>query len=78
MADRPETPDPSVPPPAEVIHMPEPSYLPVVMAIGITLALIGLIITPVITGIGLIIVVVALVRWIGQARAQMAELPLEH
>jgi len=58
--------------------MPEPSYLPVVLAIGITLALIGLIITPVITGIGLIIVVVALVRWIGQARAQMAELPLEH
>ena len=67
-----------MPPPAEVIHMPEPSYLPVVLAIGITLALIGLIITPVITGIGLIIVVVALVRWIGQARAQMAELPLEH
>jgi len=78
VADRLETPDPSVPPPAEVTHMPEPSYLPVVMAIGITLALIGLIITPVITGIGLIIVVVALVRWIGQARAQMAELPLEH
>jgi len=26
----------------------------------------------------LIIVVVAMVRWIGQARAEMAELPLEH
>jgi hypothetical protein len=78
VANRLESPDPAVPPPGEAIHLPEPSYLPAVLALGLTIALVGLILTFVITAIGAIIVAVALFRWIGQARTEMSELPLEH
>ena len=73
-----QTPDAHVPPPAEAIHMPEPSYLPVILAFGVLVLLVGLILTWIISAIGLIIFLVALVRWIGQARAETRELPLEH
>jgi hypothetical protein len=71
-------PDPSVPPPAEVIHLPEPSYLPIVLTLGIALALVGVLLGLVVSIIGLVIAFVALVRWIRAAREEMAELPLEH
>jgi len=79
MADRQlESHDPTVPPPAEAIHMPGPSYMPVTLAFGLTMTLVGLIVWWPISVIGLVIVVVAFFRWLGQARADMAELPLEH
>jgi hypothetical protein len=65
------------PPPSEEVHLPEPSYLPALTALGITLAVTGVILTPVLVGIGLVIAVVAIVRWIRQTREEMAELPLE-
>jgi hypothetical protein len=65
-------------PPSEEVHLPEPSYLPALTALGITLALVGVILTWIITGIGVVIAVVAIVRWIRQTREEMAELPLEH
>jgi hypothetical protein len=68
----------ALPPPSEEVHLPEPSYLPALVALGLTLALVGVILTWVLTGIGLVIFVVALVRWIRQTREEMAELPLEH
>jgi hypothetical protein len=71
-------PDASVPPPADLIHLPDPSYLPIVLALGITLALVGILIGLVVSIIGLIIALVALVRWIRSARDDMAELPLDH
>jgi hypothetical protein len=68
----------SLPPPTEEVHLPEPSYLPVLVALGITLALVGVILTWFLTGLGLVIFLVAAVRWIRQTREEMAELPLEH
>jgi Cytochrome c oxidase subunit IV len=65
-------------PPSEEVHLPEPSYLPALVALGVTLALVGVILTWFITGIGVVIAVVAIVRWIRQTREEMAELPLEH
>ena len=70
--------DPDVAPAAEVVHMPEPSYLPVVLAFGMLLALGGLLMNTVVTAIGVIIVAVAFFKWVGQTRREMAELPLEH
>jgi uncharacterized membrane protein (DUF485 family) len=70
--------DAQLPPPSEEVHLPEPSYLPALVALGVTLALVGVILTWVITGIGVVIAVVAIVRWIRQTREEMAELPLEH
>jgi hypothetical protein len=70
--------DPTLAAPAEAIHMPEPSYLPFVLALGITIALVGILTGIAVVAIGLIIVVVVLVRWIRSARDEMADLPLEH
>jgi hypothetical protein len=66
------------PPPGEAIHLPEPSYLPVLTAFGISLALVGVVISLVITAIGAVIAIVAIVRWVRETREDMSELPLEH
>jgi hypothetical protein len=66
------------PPPSEEIHLPEPSYLPALTALGITIAVAGIVLSWVIAGIGVAIALVAIVRWIRQTREEMAELPLEH
>jgi Flp pilus assembly protein TadB len=70
--------DPDLAPPAEAIHLPEPSYLPPTLAFGIALALIGILTWFPVTVIGVIIVLVVLVRWIRSAREEMSDLPLEH
>ena len=76
MADETEQPDGSLPQPTEEIHLPEPSYLPVVVAFGVTIAVVGVVLTWVAVVIGLLIVAVALFRWIRQTRSEMSELPL--
>jgi len=67
-----------VPPAGEAIHLPDPSYLPVIVAAGTTLVLVGVVINVWIFGLGLAVTVVAIARWIGQTREEMAELPLDH
>jgi hypothetical protein len=66
-----------VPRATEEIHLPEPSYLPVVLAFGITVALVGIVLTFVMCIIGGIIALVALYKWIRAAREEMSELPLD-
>jgi hypothetical protein len=70
--------DPTLAPPAETIHFPEPSYMPATLALGIMTALVGILTGILVVIIGLIIVVSVLVRWIRSARDEMAELPLDH
>ena len=70
--------DGDVPPRGEEIHLPDPSYLPVIVAAGTTLVLVGVVINLVLAGLGLVITIVAIVRWVRQTRAEIAELPLEH
>jgi hypothetical protein len=70
--------DPTLAPPAEAIHLPEPSYMPITLAFGGTIALVGILTWWPVIAIGLIIVVVTLVRWIRSTREQISELPLEH
>lgn len=77
MAGEPGSPE-HVPPPGEPIHLPDPSYLPVIVAAGTTIALVGVVLNWVIFGIGAAITVVAIVRWVGQTRSDIADLPLEH
>jgi hypothetical protein len=73
-----EQPEGALPPPTEEIHLPEPSYLPVVLAFGLTIAIVGVVFTWVVVAIGLIIFAIALFRWIRQTRSEMSELPLGH
>lgn len=68
----------AVPPATEQVHLPGPSYLPVVVAAGITLAVVGVVLSVVLVAVGLLVTVVAVVRWAREARAEMADLPLEH
>ena len=68
----------ALPPPSEEVHLPEPSYLPALVALGLTIALLGVLFTWVLSVIGVVIFLVATVRWIRQTREEMAELPLEH
>jgi hypothetical protein len=70
--------DPTLTPPAEAIHLPEPSYMPATLALGITIALVGILTGIVVSAIGLIIALVTIVRWIRSARDELADLPLEH
>jgi hypothetical protein len=70
--------DAPVPPPGEPIHLPGPAYLPVLVALGVTIMLVGVIFNYVVCGLGVLITVVCVARWIGQTRTEMAELPISH
>jgi hypothetical protein len=78
VADQSEQPEGALPPPTEEIHLPEPSFLPVVVAFGLTIAIMGVVFSWVMVAVGLVIFLIALFRWIGQTRREMAELPLSH
>jgi len=66
------------PPSGEQLHVPRPSWLPVLLAVGLTLALVGVTVSIVFTIIGLLIAIPVLVRWIRSAREEMGELPPGH
>jgi hypothetical protein len=78
MAGEVEQPEDALPQPTEEIHLPEPSFLPVVLAFGVTIAIVGVVFTWVMVVIGLLIFFISLTRWIRQTRAEMSELPLGH
>jgi hypothetical protein len=78
MADRVRVTDAEADEAGEAIHLPGPSYQPVVLAFGLTLAITGVVIFPALTVIGLLIVLVTLWMWIRDTRREVKELPLEH
>jgi len=62
-------------PAGEEIHLPGPSLQPLLLAVGITLALVGVTIgRPLLVG-GLALTVGVIVRWIADTRREMAALP---
>ena len=66
------------PPAGEQLHLPGPSIKPFITAIAITLAVIGTTINIIISIVGLILLVVVVLMWIGDTRRDIAELPEEH
>ena len=69
--------DPELPPVGEEIHMPGPSILPALTALGITLLLVGVTTFIELTVAGALITLYAVGRWIREARAEIDELPLD-
>ena len=69
--------DPNLPPVGEEIHLPGPSILPVLTAVGITLALIGITTFIELTVIGGLLTIYCLVRWIKDTRSEIDKLPLD-
>jgi type IV secretory pathway TrbD component len=66
------------PPAGETIHLPGPTYLPIITAAGITIAVVGVVQSWIIVGIGVLITLFAVVRWVRETREDIGELPLEH
>jgi heme/copper-type cytochrome/quinol oxidase subunit 1 len=66
------------PPVGEEVHMPEPSMLPILNAVGVTFAIVGITLSLWLTIAGGLLFLVTLVQWIRAAAREMSELPLDH
>jgi hypothetical protein len=69
--------DPDVPPVGEEVHLPGPSILPLLTAVGVTLTLIGITTFIELTVIGGVITIWCVVRWVKDTREEVDELPLD-
>jgi hypothetical protein len=69
--------DPEIPPTGEEIHLPGPSLLPLLTTVGITMALVGVTVNLVLVIAGSLLTVVCVLRWIGDTRRDIDELPLD-
>ena len=70
--------DRDIPPAGEEIHLPGPTILPVLLTVGLTVALLGLTTSWILVAVGGVLSVVVIIRWIADTRHEIAELPLEH
>ncbi len=66
--------DPGPVPHAGPVHMPPSSYWPIVLAVGMAMALIGVITKYEVVAVGLLVSVVALIGWIRDARREYRSL----
>ena len=77
------------PPVGEEVHMPEPSILPIVNAVGVALSIVGLTLELAVTIVGITlslaltiigatIFLLSLIAWIRAVSHEMSELPLDH
>jgi hypothetical protein len=69
--------EPEPPPVGEEIHLPGPSVIPILTAVGITLTLVGITTFIELTVLGAILTVGCVVRWIKDTRREIDELPLD-
>ena len=67
--------EPDTPPAGEEIHLPGPSLQPLLLTVGITVALLGVTLGMVLLVGGLVLTVWVIVRWIADTRREIAELP---
>ena len=70
--------DRQAPPAGEEIHLPGGSLQPLILTVGITVALIGVTTSIVMLIAGLVVTVVTMALWIRDTRRDISELPLEH
>jgi hypothetical protein len=69
--------DPDVPPVGEEIHLPGPTILPVLTAVGLTLLLIGFTTFIELSFVGGVLTIWCIVRWMKDTRREIDELPLD-
>jgi hypothetical protein len=70
--------DPNLPPVGEEIHLPGGSIQPLLLTIGITMALLGITLGLPLLIAGLVLTVWVIVRWVADTRRDIAQLPLHH
>jgi chromate transport protein ChrA len=66
------------PPVGEQIHIPGPSAIPLLTAVGITIALVGVTTTWFLSIAGGILTLWCIVRWVRDTRRDISELPPRH
>jgi hypothetical protein len=70
--------DPEIPPAGEEIPLPGPSLQPLLLATGITIALLGTTIFFPFVIAGVLLSLWVIVSWIRDTRREIDELPLDH
>jgi hypothetical protein len=70
--------DQGTPPAGEEVHLPGPSLIPFLSAIGITMIVIGTTINWLISIAGAVIFILTTIRWIMDTRRDIDSLPEEH
>ena len=70
--------EPEVPPAGEEIHLPGPSIQPLLLAFGITIAIVGITTFFVLVVAGVVLSVGTILVWIRDTRRDIDELPLDH
>ena len=70
--------DVDAPPVGEELHLPGPSIVPFLNAVGLTLVLVGLTTWWVYSVIGGALFLWTTIRWIADTRREVESLPLEH
>jgi tellurite resistance protein TehA-like permease len=68
----------AAPPSGEQIHMPGPSVLPLINAASLAFAIVSITMSWWLVGFGVLIFLVTAIKWIGDTRRDIADLPLEH
>jgi hypothetical protein len=68
--------DPDVPPVGEEVHLPGPSLLPILLAFGITVMIVGITLSLFLVVFGGVVSIVVIARWILDTRHDIDELPL--
>ena len=68
----------AAPPAGEELHLPGPSLLPLLVAIAITLVVVGTTISLLISIVGLVFLVIFVWRWVADTRRDIGELPEQH
>jgi hypothetical protein len=62
-------------PPTELVYLPEPSWVPAIAAIALTMVAVGLFVGWVVSVIGALIFLPALRAWVGRTRESFSRLP---
>jgi hypothetical protein len=70
--------EPEAPPVGEEVHLPGPSVLPLLTAVGVTLAVVGITTSLILVIGGGVLTVVCVLRWIADTRRDIDALPLDH
>jgi len=68
--------DPEIPPAGDEIHLPGPSVQPFLLAVFMTIALIGVTFSVVLVIGGVIGSIWVIIRWVADTRREMNELPV--
>ena len=68
--------DPLVPPAGEEIHLPGPTLQPLLLTVGITLALLGVTSSILLVIVGGVLTLAVIARWIADTRRDVDELPV--